>query len=35
VESGTHDDLLRQNGRYAESWTEQMSTAEVALPREA
>jgi ATP-binding cassette subfamily B protein len=34
VESGTHDDLLRQNGRYAESWTEQMSTAEVALPRE-
>jgi ATP-binding cassette subfamily B protein len=35
VESGTHDDLLRQNGRYAESWTEQMSAAEVALPREA
>ncbi len=34
VESGTHDELLRQNGRYAESWTEQVSTAEVALPRE-
>lgn len=33
VESGTHDELLRQNGRYAESWTEQMSTVEVALPR--
>ncbi|MFN2493866.1 MAG: ABC transporter ATP-binding protein [Pyrinomonadaceae bacterium] len=35
VESGTHDDLLRQNGRYAESWMEQMSAAEFALPREA
>ena len=35
VESGTHNDLLQQNGRYAESWTEQMSTAELALPREA
>ena len=35
VESGTHDDLLCQNGRYAESWTKQMRIAEVALPREA
>jgi ATP-binding cassette subfamily B protein len=35
VESGTHDDLIRQNSRYAESWLEQMSAAEVALPREA
>jgi ATP-binding cassette subfamily B protein len=32
VESGTHDDLVRQNGRYAESWTKQMTIAEIALP---
>ena len=32
IESGTHDDLLRQTGRYAESWTEQMRIAEEALP---
>jgi ATP-binding cassette subfamily B protein len=35
VESGTHEDLLRQNGRYAESWYRQMSVAEVALAQEA
>lgn len=34
VESGTHDDLLDQNGHYADSWTKQMSVAEVAVPRE-
>jgi ATP-binding cassette subfamily B protein len=34
VESGTHDDLVCQNGHYAESWMKQMSIAEVALPRE-
>ena len=33
VESGTHDDLLCQNGRYADSWTKQMSVSEAALPR--
>jgi ATP-binding cassette, subfamily B, bacterial len=32
VESGSHDDLLRQNGRYAESWAKQMTSAEVTLP---
>ena len=31
VESGTHEDLIDQNGRYAESWTRQMRVAEVAL----
>lgn len=35
VESGTHDDLLRQNGRYAESWAKQTTSAEFALPRGA
>lgn len=35
VESGTHDDLLCQNGRYAESWARQLSIAEFALPRGA
>ena len=34
VESGTHDHLLRQNGPYAESWTKQMTVAELALPQE-
>jgi len=34
VESGTHGHLLRQNGPYAESWTKQMTIAEVALPQE-
>lgn len=35
VESGTHDDLLCQNGRYADSWTKQMSMAAEAQPQEA
>lgn len=33
VESGTHDYLVHQNGRYAESWAEQIRTSEVALPQ--
>ena len=35
VESGAHDDLLLQNGRYAESWTRQMSATETGSPRNA
>jgi ATP-binding cassette subfamily B protein len=35
VESGTHDELISQNGRYAESWLEQTRSAELALPRGA
>ena len=35
VESGTHEDLLSQNGRYADSWTKQMSMAAEAQPQEA
>ncbi len=31
IESGTHDNLLLQNGRYAESWTRQMSSNETVL----
>ena len=31
VESGNHDDLLRQNGRYADSWSRQMSSEQAAL----
>lgn len=33
VESGTHDSLLREHGRYAESWSKQMSVAEVSAPQ--
>lgn len=35
VESGTHEDLIDQNGRYAESWARQMRVAEVALAQRA
>ena len=28
VESGSHYELLEQNGRYAESWSTQMEAAE-------
>ncbi len=35
VESGTHDDLLWQNGRYAESWMKQMNVADLASTHEA
>lgn len=30
VESGTHDELIRQNGRYANSWMTQTRNAEMA-----
>ncbi len=35
VESGNHEELLRYNGRYAESWARQMRVAEAALAHEA
>ena len=35
VESGAHDDLLLENGRYAESWTRQMSAMKIISPRNA
>ncbi|HKO96938.1 MAG TPA: ABC transporter ATP-binding protein [Pyrinomonadaceae bacterium] len=35
VESGTHDELISQKGRYAESWIDQTRSAELALPRGA
>lgn len=31
VEWGTHEELIDQNGRYAESWAKQMRSAEAAL----
>jgi ATP-binding cassette subfamily B protein len=31
IESGTHDELLLNNGRYAESWAKQMYPVEPAL----
>ncbi len=33
VESGTHEQLIRQNGRYAKSWVTQTGDAELALAR--
>ena len=35
VESGTHDDLLTENGRYAELWTLQHRRSESARPEQA
>jgi ATP-binding cassette, subfamily B, bacterial len=35
VESGTHEELIDQNGRYAESWATQMRVVEVALAQRA
>jgi len=30
IESGSHDELMALNGRYAESWNQQMRLGEVA-----
>jgi ABC-type transport system involved in Fe-S cluster assembly fused permease/ATPase subunit len=33
VESGTHESLIRKNGRYAESWTRQTTSGDLTLLR--
>jgi len=34
IESGNHNELLEQNGLYAESWMKQVKAADLAVPQE-